>query len=500
MRDCNVSARKYEDALPDPQAKSLYKEVIIVGNGPSGITLSYLLNGHSPFYNRKAHPDPMLSARLIECTQKSLLHQDLSFLSQGIEGRSKNPVSLLIDAMTHPGADMGLEWPSLLTWKKTHKSVDHLALGKGQPGGAWQGIAENVLTISPGRWMSLPGLELEAHGEGRAPAPAVFRYYNEYIKKHGLEQNMVNNTTVTSVLPISSPTKRRARWRVCVREDDGSCRTYECRHLVLATGASDRAGCLGVAGESLPFVTHDLKGLEERLAMPPSPPASPRIDASASSSVRSSKFRRRQPQSQEESCENGSESRETVDNGRQPLLIVGAGLSAADAILMARNRGVPVVHAFRSARLSQPLPAVMYPEYHEVYQLMQGLSSSPDYTALPGYQVTEFCPDNYVCLADGEGNQKELSIVASAVLIGSQPDLSFLPPKLRNLGIDENKPVDCKANPIEIEPFSYRCMRAPHGLYALGPLVGDNFVRFLQGGAIAIASHIYKENSMYRDL
>lgn len=52
------------------------------GNGPSGITLSYLLNGYRPYYNKIPHPDPMLSARLIECTQKSLLHQDLSFLSQ----------------------------------------------------------------------------------------------------------------------------------------------------------------------------------------------------------------------------------------------------------------------------------------------------------------------------------------------------------------------------------------------------------------------------------
>lgn len=30
------------------------------------------------------------------------------------------------------------------------------------------------------------------------------------------------------------------------------------------------------------------------------------------------------------------------------------------------------------------------------------------------------------------------------------------------------------------------------GLYAMGPLVGDNFVRFLQGGALAITSNILK--------
>jgi hypothetical protein len=34
-------------------------------------------------------------------------------------------------------------------------------------------------------------------------------------------------------------------------------------------------------------------------------------------------------------------------------------------------------------------------------------------------------------------------------------------------------------------------------MYALGPLAGDNFVRFLQGGAVAIASHINKELQHY---
>lgn len=127
---------------------------------------------------------------------------------------------------------------------------------------------------------------------------------------------------------------------------------------------------------------------------------------------------------------------------------------------------------------------------------MQGITESPDYKSLPGYQVTEFFDDNTVQLSNSSGTPKTLKISAAAILIGSQPDLSFLPKKLRNLGIDVNKPVDCKVNPVHIDPFSYRCLRAHPGLYALGPLVGDNFVRFLQGGAVAIASHILKENTL----
>jgi hypothetical protein len=58
---------------------------------------------------------------------------------QGLEGRSTNPVSILFDALSHPDADIGHELPSLLEWKiRTDLAVDHVVLGRGNPGGAWQ--------------------------------------------------------------------------------------------------------------------------------------------------------------------------------------------------------------------------------------------------------------------------------------------------------------------------------------------------------------------------
>lgn len=131
---------------------------------------------------------------------------------------------------------------------------------------------------------------------------------------------------------------------------------------------------------------------------------------------------------------------------------------------------------------------------------MQGLDSREDYLPLPGHQVAEFFKDQTVELVDSGGTRKRLRVSAVAIHIGSQPDLFFLPKTLKNLGIDPDKPVDCKLNPIQIDPFSYKCVRAPPGLYALGPLVGDNFVRFLQGGAIAIAGHILKDNNFNKNL
>lgn len=93
----------------------------IKGNGPSGICLSFMLSGHWPYWNAdrvQTHPDELLRARLNYVDEnKSLVLQDLLMLADGLEGRSTNPVSLLLDSLQNPCADIGMELPSMLTYK-----------------------------------------------------------------------------------------------------------------------------------------------------------------------------------------------------------------------------------------------------------------------------------------------------------------------------------------------------------------------------------------------
>lgn len=64
------------------------------------------------------HPDEILRARLDYAdATKSLVEQDIIELAEGLEGRSTNPVSLLLDNLTHPCADLGMTLPSMVYYK-----------------------------------------------------------------------------------------------------------------------------------------------------------------------------------------------------------------------------------------------------------------------------------------------------------------------------------------------------------------------------------------------
>lgn len=99
--------------------------------------------------------------------------------------------------------------------------------------------------------------------------------------------------------------------------------------MVLATGTHDIPARLGVKGESLPFVYHSFWELEAAI------------------------------------------SRGELDQASDPVLVVGAGLTAADAVLAAHHLNTPVCHVFRRTvtdpgLIFNQLPKLLYPEYHKV--------------------------------------------------------------------------------------------------------------------------------------
>ncbi|XP_029159416.1 oxidative stress-induced growth inhibitor 2-like isoform X1 [Nylanderia fulva] len=551
-------AKKMQNGFKIDDNDVIYKDVVIIGNGPSGICLSYMLAGNWPYYTGEPHPgDDMLTARLRFCTTntgsedpddaiaknrrqcgKSGRTQGgglarstrckLECLSSGIEGRGGGrPLALLMDHLQHPCVDAGLDVASLLDWRSAdeypeHRIVDHVVLGKGQPGGAWQAMDPNVLTISLSRWMSLPDLDLRhweklieaeqiresvlsetndaytrpeklsvCKASSRISVGTVAAYYKDYVRRKGLKQYFRCGTTVTSVKSDSDSPESKGgyNWIVDGYENKSGKRfLYRCKRAVLATGTTDLSNHLGIPGETTypNWVTHDLNDLETRLG---------RL-------VR----------------ERGETDVDSNDEQMLPVLVVGAGLSAADAIMAARFRGIPVLHAFRHSsnewtketaeRITtsydrlQWLPNSIYPEYHKVYEMMaDGGTNYPLYKSLPGYTLVSLDENREdenmnttrrtVTFSAPDGRLHTFEVSVAAILIGYKPDLSYLECNGIGLGKLTDKPIDSKSNPIEIDDFTYEVIKAPtKGLYALGPLAGNNFVRFVLGGALGILAHI----------
>ena len=292
---------------------------------------------------------------------------------------------------------------------------------------------------------------------------------------------------------------------------------------------------------------------------------------------------------------------------KDPLLIVGSGLSAADAILLAQQYQIKVVHVIRRSvndpnLVFKSLPKQSYPEYHQVYAQMQkhryqagkikkpfdgeanplrqlsqndlnnltkaaevpSSANEPNYVLYDEHQVELFTskrtcklkriktktvngPSNsnnsrhlhsqkqhhqhhqlhqrqlkefdeeleatYINCAGHDKathcrdvkkqpNQEETEIKISfaCVLIGYAPDLEFLPPAiLDSLAVNPKRILNTKENPILVDVHSHETVNFKR-LYAMGPLIGDNFVRFGTGGALAITSSIVRSKQKEKEL
>jgi len=339
-----------------------------------------------------------------------------------------------------------------------------------------------------------------------------------------------------------------------------------CNSLILANGGSDIPNLLGVCGENKArsWVIYELPNLKESLER------TTQLDNSNKRNLK-------------------------------PVMIVGAGLSAADAVIECRKANVDVFHVYRNVasgivsqvssyflsllfifpflQLQFALPQKYFPEYNEVFDMMRSSESVQYdfYHALPEFELKKMRTINgkhFVTVHSlRTGETRTIEVAYCAIFIGSRPDLSMLSnakaqsedapataavlnqnncnnndnfivkmlrkylfwlknicrnfdrqlctglncqelPRGENrssllhdlyqsdaslnkletdgLGFGEfpEKRVDCKNNVLAINKFTNELVGMP-GIFALGPLVGDNFVRFIAGGALGILSALH---------
>lgn len=124
--------------------------------------------------------------------------------------------------------------------------------------------------------------------------------------------------------------------------------------------------------------------------------------------------------------------------------------------------------------------------------MKDGGSTYPLYSAYPEHTLTDIDENTHtVILKSKNGATTKLNVSFAAVLIGSRPNLSFLPKDV-SLGAKPDQPIDCKTNPIDVNRLTYR-VNGCENLFVVGPLAGDHFVRFIPGGALAVVSELYRQ-------
>ena len=330
-------------------------DAIIIGAGPSGLGASIALSGYRPHYEPNCVvEDPHLDMRLrehLEAEPSGLISASkIPALASGLRGRSNNPVALLFDALQHPGVDRGWHSPSCLELRHDAGSAFNFAVvDSAPPGGSWHNMHDATRTLSPGPWMEFPGYPLArylherdpghvtptaaaAAAQALQPRKTIADYYRAVAAHFDITRHYRN----WRVVSIRRTAVHGGEWTI---EFANGVAPVRARALILATGTYGIPRQLGIAGESLPFVAHRCAQLDNERT-----------------------------------------------GAHRTVLVVGAGLSAADCIVHLLRRGTSVIHVFRGGAKTTKVGSkfagsgahFMYPEYHALTRAKSKASTPSD--------------------------------------------------------------------------------------------------------------------------
>ncbi|CAD5218567.1 unnamed protein product [Bursaphelenchus okinawaensis] len=430
-------------------------EVIVIGNGPAGISLSAFLSGWLPYYSLdRPHPNQFIHENLAENAQLPIIDQDLDWYQPEYEQHASASVGMysdLMDRLMRPEGSESNKMGACLDYEFCPtRRVPHVVLGDGPIGGSWNRYDDNMATVSLCTWMDLPGYSLANFLGGqsliaRLPAGLIREYFKAYTKKMGLEDNFAQYTTVTNVTKFCSDYDQKEYWRVSGHARDGNQFSITAKRLVLACGRSHYRQ-LEVPGENNAMnLVYTAKEMRQVL---------------------------------HEISENVKDT--PIGLKSRPVLVVGDGISAADSIMSCLKDSIPVVHVFkRSERelkttMISRLSSTVYPEYSEVFGLMLGRIQHPLYTKMSSSTVERVFPEATVEIQRKGGKSQLLDYQCMVICVGLRTELTMLEDKY-NFQVEYEAEEDST-------------------LFAIGSVIGDHFVRYLIGGALKVAQRLFQQH------
>ncbi len=299
--------------------------------------------------------------------------------------------------------------------------------------------------------------------DSRLPFGVVANYFRQYPRLAGIDSHQLPHTCVTSV---SREPDDHNTWSVTGYHSTAGQFEIRSKKICLATGAAVPRK-LGIPGEAeSDYVFYSLTQMKSVFA--------------------------------------AGLSEEEL---KLPLLVIGGSITAADTVIQALLRQITVAHVFRETKRESRksmlgrLSGSIYPEYFAVSSLMSGGASDSAYLPYPCSRVLrfEFSAISKKRFAFVEQTVKGKVVVKrveysyAVVNIGFRADLSFLDPEILGcLPKNPHAPPDNKYNALDIHPATCRINKIDN-LYAVGQVMGDNYMRYIPGGCFAAARNIVNE-------
>ncbi len=353
-----------------------HHSVIIVGGGPGGLGVAATLEGWHPYFKGDFEfPVPEvqeLAEQFRDCPLELDQHRVLQAGLRPIEfyRMRHHPVqeALPLDEWT-----LGFTRRSRVDWK---------LLSLDRPGGLWNNVPREQLTLGPAHWMELAQYPVQQFyadtGRDSDPNALIHKndivpYYHAFAEKLDLNRRIQTGAEVTCIRPLSEDAGPRF---LIEAETDAGRQWYTCDFVVFAVGPKSSPRHLSADGTDQPYVQFNYNHSD--------------------------------------------------DLPGDRVMVVGGGRSADWAATECHDAGKTVVYVMRQT--PDPHLKLINESQHLPYyrRLAQILSEDQERLGLLyGSEVKEFRPDGNVLIGTPEGDV-EVQVDHVIVEIGGEPDYSLL--------------------------------------------------------------------------
>jgi thioredoxin reductase len=215
-----------------------HHSVIIAGGGPGGLGVAATLEGWHPRFEG----DYEFPSDDVQAFAKANEQNPLAFDPHELLERGHRPIEFY-RMRHHPIQDAQPldEWSLKFT---KQKRADWLMLTTDGPGGLWNNVPSEQMTLGPAHWMELAhypiGKFYEQTGRERDLNALVHRddlvpYYQAYAEELGLNDHIRTGVKVTNIAPATDDLD--ARFIVeSVDQSSGKTTTYSCDYVVFGVG------------------------------------------------------------------------------------------------------------------------------------------------------------------------------------------------------------------------------------------------------------------------